>query len=133
MTQVLDACAIIAFLRGEPGAEVVRQCLTVEPPRCMVHVINLCEVFYDFLKHSNEDAANLAIETVRSIGVIVREDMDDAFWQQAGRYKAQYRIPLPDAFALSLADRFGAEIVTSDRRDFEPIARSGACRATFIR
>jgi len=99
----------------------------------MVHVINLCEVFYDFLKRSDEDAANLAVEKVRSIGVIVREDMDDAFWQQAGRYKAQYRIPLPDAFALSLADRFGAEIVTSDRRDFEPIARTGACRVTFIR
>jgi predicted nucleic acid-binding protein len=99
----------------------------------MVHVINLCEVFYDFLKRADEDAANSAIETVRSIGVIVREDMDEAFWQQAGRYKASYRIPLADAFALSLADRFGAEIVTSDRHDFEPIARAGACRATFIR
>lgn len=133
MTQVLDASAIIAFLRGEPGAEIVRQCLTVEPPRCMVHVINLCEVFYDFLEHSDEDAAALAVETVRSVGVIVREDMDDAFWQQAGRYKIRFRIPLADAFVLSLADRFGAEIVTSDRRDFEPIAQSGACRAVFIR
>ena len=133
MTQVLDACAIIAFLRGEPGAEVVRQCLTVQPPRCVVHALNLCEVFYDFLKRSDEDAAALAVATVRSIGVIVREDMDDAFWRQAGRYKAQYRVPLPDAFALSLADRFDAEIVTSDRRDFERIAQAGACRAVFIR
>jgi predicted nucleic acid-binding protein len=99
----------------------------------MVHAVNLCEVFYDFLKHSNDDAASSAVEIIRSIGVIVREDMDDAFWRQAGRFKAQYRIPLADAFALSLADRFGAEILTSDRRDFEPVAQNGACRVTFIR
>jgi PIN domain nuclease of toxin-antitoxin system len=130
---VLDASAIVAFLRSEPGAEIVKELLIVDPPRCMVHAVNLCEVYYGFLSRSDEAAAALAIETVRSIGVIVREDMDDAFWQQAGRYKARFRIPLADAFALSLADRFGAEVVTSDRGDFEPIAESGAYRVTFIR
>jgi len=133
VNHVLDASAIVAFLRREPGAEIVKECLVVDPPRCMVHAINLCEVFYAFLKRSDEDAAALAVETVRSIGVIVREDMDEAFWQQAGRYKTRFRIPLADAFVLSLADRFGAEVVTSDRGDFEPIAESGACRVTFIR
>jgi PIN domain nuclease of toxin-antitoxin system len=133
VNQVLDASAIIAFLRRESGADVVKELLTIDPPACLVHSINRCEVYYGFLNRSNEETAALAVETVRSIGVIVREDMDDAFWQQAGRYKARFRIPLADAFALSLADRFGAEIVTSDRGDFEPIAKSGACRVTFIR
>jgi predicted nucleic acid-binding protein len=133
VNQVLDASAIVAFLRREPGAEIVKQLLIVDPPCCMVHSINLCEVFYGFLSRSDEDAAALAVETVRSIGVIVREDMDDAFWRQAGRYKTRFRIPLADAFALSLADRFGAEVVTSDHGDFDPIAKSGACRVTFIR
>ena len=66
-------------------------------------------------------------------GLIVREDMDEAFWQQVGRYKTRFHIPLADAFAVSLADRFGAEVVTSDRGDFERIAESGTCRVTFIR
>jgi PIN domain nuclease of toxin-antitoxin system len=131
--EVLDACAVIAFLRDEPGAEVVEQYLALEPPSCMMHAVNFCEVFYDFLKRSGEDSAGLAIDVIRSIGVIVREDMDEAFWQQAGRYKARFRVSLADAFALSLADRFGAEILTSDRRDFGPVAESGACRVKFIR
>jgi predicted nucleic acid-binding protein len=95
--------------------------------------VNLCEVFYNFLERSGEDAARGAINDLRGVGVIVREDMDEAFWQQVGRFKTRYRIPLADAFALSLAERFGAEILTSDRGDFEAIAKTGACQVTFIR
>jgi PIN domain nuclease of toxin-antitoxin system len=133
MIHVLDACAIIAFLRDEAGAVVVEKILSEEPPTCMVHAVNLCEVYYDFVKRSGEEAAAAAIDLIRSIGVIVREDMDEAFWQQAGRYKARFRIALGDAFALSLADRFGAKIVTSDRADFEPVLQAGACSVAFIR
>jgi PIN domain nuclease of toxin-antitoxin system len=133
MTHVLDACAIIAFLRDESGAAVVEECLAMEPPSCMVHAVNLCEVYYDFVKRSNEEAAAAAVDTIRAIGVNVREDMDEAFWQQAGRYKARFRVSLGDAFVLSLADRFDAKIVTSDRGDFEPVLQAGACSITFIR
>ena len=133
MPTVLDASAVIAYLRGEPGAEEVKNALAVEPPNCMAHSVNLCEVFYDFLKRGEENAAHAAVDDLRSVGLVVRKDMDEAFWQQAGRYKAQFRVSLADAFVLSLADRFGAEILTSDRRDFEPVANRGACRVKFIR
>jgi len=133
MIHVLDACAIIAFLRDEAGAAVVEECLAMEPPVCMVHAVNLCEVYYDFVKRSGEEAAAAAVDVVRSIGVIVREDIDEAFWQQAGRYKSRFHVSLGDAFALALADRFGAKIVTSDRTDFEPVLQAGACSVTFIR
>jgi hypothetical protein len=35
--------------------------------------------------------------------------------------------------AVALAERNGAEVVTADRGDFEPVARSGVCRVKFIR
>jgi PIN domain nuclease of toxin-antitoxin system len=130
---VLDASAMVALLRDEPGARVVEDCLAIEPPACIAHAVNLCEVFYTFLEDSGEDAARGAINDLRGAGLIVREDMDEAFWQEVGRFKVRFRIPLADSFVLSLADRFGAEIVTSDRGDFEPIAKSGLCRVTFIR
>jgi hypothetical protein len=124
---------MIAFLRDEPGADVVERHLAVEPPACLAHAVNLCEVFYDFLKRSGEDAARGALDDLRAVGLIVREDMDEAFWQQSGRHKVRYRMPLPDAFALSLADRFGAEVLTSDHRDFDSVAQSGVRRVMFIR
>jgi PIN domain nuclease of toxin-antitoxin system len=45
---VLDACAIIAFLKGEAGADVVENALLDRGSQCMAHAINLCEVYYDF-------------------------------------------------------------------------------------
>jgi hypothetical protein len=43
-------------------------------------------------------------------------------------------VPLvADAFAMALGKRLEAEILTSDRREFEPVARAGLCRAVFFR
>lgn len=57
MTAVLDACAIIAFFRNQPGADVVRSYILTPDQECAVHVINLCEVYYDFLRSSDEATA----------------------------------------------------------------------------
>jgi PIN domain nuclease of toxin-antitoxin system len=124
---------MIAFLRAEPGGEIVFDLLTKKPPACLAHAVNLCEVFYDFLKAGGEAAARSVISDLRAMGLLVREDMDEAFWQAVGRYKVACKIPLADAFAISLANRFGAEIVTTDHGDFEPLARNNVCRVLFIR
>jgi PIN domain nuclease of toxin-antitoxin system len=130
---VLDACAIIAFLRGEKGAEIVETLLLEEPRFCQIHAINLCEVFYDFLKVADEDTAQRAIADIIATGIEVREDMDQEFWMQAGRYKATLRISLADAFALALASRADAELLTSDHQEFDPVARQGLLAIRFIR
>ena len=44
MIYVLDACAMIAFLKGEAGADVVENALLDANSQCMAHAINLCEV-----------------------------------------------------------------------------------------
>ena len=44
VSYVLDACAMIAYLRSEPGAEVVSHLLKQPAGRCAAHAINLCEV-----------------------------------------------------------------------------------------
>ena len=65
---VLDASAMVAFLRDEPGAEVVEASSPVEPPACIAHAVNLCEVFYNFLEASGEDAARVAIDDFVACG-----------------------------------------------------------------
>jgi predicted nucleic acid-binding protein len=65
---------------------------------------------------------------------MIREDMDTAFWRQAGNYKATiHRVSLADCFAITLTNRVGGELVTSDHREFDPIAESGICHVRFIR
>ena len=44
MFYVLDASAMLAYLRNEPGAEIVEDALTAPDSHCSAHSINLCEV-----------------------------------------------------------------------------------------
>jgi predicted nucleic acid-binding protein len=133
MPLVLDACAMIAYLRNEKGAEVVDDFLTSGEMDCYAHAINLCEVYYDFIHVSGESAARWAMDALRAVHVHVREDMDEALWQQAAQYKGSWKVALADAFAMALANRLGAEVITSDRREFGPVAQAGICRVKFIR
>jgi PIN domain nuclease of toxin-antitoxin system len=133
MLIVMDACALIAYLRGEKGSEVVEALLLDGNNICYAHGINLCEVFKDFLQAANEEVALTAIADLESVGVIAREDMDPSFWQSAGRYKAENKASLADCFAIALANRLGVEVVTSDHHEFDSIAEKGVCSVKFIR
>jgi len=140
MTYILDACAIIAFLRGEEGADILSSLLLNEV--CMSPGVNLCEVYYyDCLfRGDSEPTARELISDLRSLGLIFRKDMDDQFWQMVASYKAKARkaslhVPLADCFVLSLAERENAAIVTSDHHEFDLIIQKGFCASIvkFIR
>jgi predicted nucleic acid-binding protein len=130
---VLDACAMIALLRGEPGAEVVADALLGPEGSCLAHAVNLCEVYYDFHRVAGEAVALSAVDHLLAAGVVERQDLSRELWQTAGRLKARHRISLADAFALALAETTGAELLSSDRHELEPLARAGVARVRFIR
>lgn len=60
--------------------------------------------------------------------------MDEPFWQQAGKLKVNPgKISLADCFALALAIRSGATLVTSDHHEFDRIDALDICPILFIR
>jgi predicted nucleic acid-binding protein len=60
--------------------------------------------------------------------------MYPAFWQQAGRLKAEVRrISLADCLGLVLAATVGAEFVTADRHEMEALAARYGYQIMFIR
>jgi predicted nucleic acid-binding protein len=123
---------MIAYLRDEDGAEVVEGHL-VGDEKCMTHAVNLCEVYYDFIRAEDEDTAKSAIEDLKGDGLVVRDDIEESFWQEVGRYKAANRVSLADCFAIALANRNDARVVTSDHHEFDPIKEQGICEVEFIR
>ena len=134
MNVIFDACALIAFLRHEQGAEVVRQIFRDNQNTFYAHAINLCEVFYDFRRQSGESVAQQAIQKLLSVGLIARNDMDNHFWQQAGRYKAELRrVSLADCFCITLAQRLDGFVVTSDHHEFDAVAEKSIVPVKFIR
>jgi PIN domain nuclease of toxin-antitoxin system len=134
MNRVLDACAMIAFLRDEPGAMVVETILTHPTDRCYAHAINLCEVYYDFLRNSDEQTATAAIADLEFAGVVTRRDMGKKFWQRVGHLKGTIRkISLADCFAVALSETLRGDVVTSDHHEFDPLLAFNVARVTFIR
>jgi PIN domain nuclease of toxin-antitoxin system len=130
---VLDACALIAYLRDEDGGALVEEYLA-STEDCLVHVVNLCEVYYDFVRAGGEERARSAVDDLEDEGLLVREDTDRAFWQEVGRLKATLvRISLADCFAIALSNRIAGRVVTSDHHELDSVAEQGICEVEFIR
>jgi PIN domain nuclease of toxin-antitoxin system len=133
VSTVFDASALIAFLRDEPGAEMVENSMSV-PEKCYAHALNLCEVYYDFFRASNQQAGEAAIADLLGLWIEDRTDMDSEFWRDVGGLKAVHRrVSLADCCALALSRRLGARLLTADRPEFEPILSAGIAQIEFIR
>ena len=123
MIHVLEACAIIALLLGEPGEEVVWAHLLEKDATCLAHSLSLCEVFYDFYRDSGKAAAGEAIEDLKWLGVIERKDLDEEFWRGVGALKGKYRrVSLADCFAIELTRRVAGTLLSSDHHELDPLA-----------
>ena len=109
MSVAIDASALIAFLRDEPGAGVVESFL-LAPQKGYAHA----DLF--------------------GMGIEERADLDAGFWRDVGRLKAVHRkVSLADCCALALARRLGAHLISADRHEFEPILSADICQIDFIR
>lgn len=137
MSYVYDSSAMVALLNDESGAGVVEERLAEDAPH-HAHAVNLCEVFYGFLRVSQEKAES-ALTDVRALGIEERSDLDEALWRDVAALVAHYRsgkgnrLALGDAFGLALARRLGADFVTADRGELERVAADGTARIIFIR
>ena len=104
------------------------------PQTCYVHALNFCEVYYDFWRASNQNEAEAAITDLIGLGIEERADMDSQFWREVGGLKAVHRkVSLADCCALARAKRLGANLVSADRHEFEPLLAAGVCQIDFIR
>lgn len=110
--QVLDASAIIAFLRDEPGAAVVRQALD---EHAVVSAVNLSEVLGKLLdKGVAQDAARLAVAAL-NLDVM---DLDAPAAHATAWLRPltrQYGLSLGDRACLALAQAISAVVLTADR------------------
>ncbi len=123
---------MLAYLRGESGAERVAASLSERAVTCYAHAINLAEVYYDFLRRADERTAKRAIAVLSTDGLQERQDMGRRFWQRIARLKAHGRLSLADCCCLALAQTLGGTVVTSDHREFDPFVPLGLCPILFI-
>jgi predicted nucleic acid-binding protein len=132
-THCLDACAVIAYLRQEPGAEVLKALIELPTTFLAMHVCNLGEVYYDFFREDGLAAAQTAWTHTLILPLELRREADDAFIQRVGIIKVEERVSFADAFALALAERLSIPLVTTDHHEFDAIERKGRFRFLWLR
>jgi len=132
-THCLDPCAAIAYLRQEPGAEVLREIIERPDTFLVIHICNLGEVYYDFSRNDGPEAAQTAWANIVTLPLELRRDVDDLFIQKVGVIKVAERVSFADAFALALSERLNTPLITTDHHEFDPIEQKGHLRFLWLR
>jgi predicted nucleic acid-binding protein len=115
----LDSWAVLSWLDGdEPAAALVAEVFERERPA--MSWVNLVEVNYQVARDHGWDEAERTLSDLRSR---VTEDLPGVSAMRAvARMKADHPIALADCFAVALATRTGADLLTGDP---EIVERSG--------
>jgi len=133
---VLDACALIAFLRNEDGAEIVSTVLNgAVENEVKIHMsyINLLEVYYDIYRSVGQEKAKDELDMIKMLPVTFQTAITDEVFAEAGRFKATYRISLADSIALAEASVSGGELLTADHHEFDVIEKQESVSFCWIR
>ncbi len=109
MSAVLDASALLAFLQGEPGADVVEEQLAGD---AVCGAANWSEVAQKVL--AAERDWDLARALLRSYDLRVEPVTEDDAERAARRWRAGEGLSLADRLCLALADRVALPVWTAD-------------------
>ena len=121
---ILDACALIAVLNKEDGAEIVRDLIDKANDNSVsisMNVVNLLEVYYGIRRELGQDLADKVLSSVRSNSIKIIETITEDIFIEAGRLKSTYKISLADSLALAESSLSGAMLITSDHHEFDVI------------
>lgn len=125
---VLDASALIAFLRREPGAETVERVLA----DCSILAVNWSEVVASFARGTTPPDAVRSTLAALSPPII---PFDAELAVEAGLMAQATRsagLSLGDRACLALAKRLGVPALTADRA-WATIAEAAAVEIVLIR
>jgi PIN domain nuclease of toxin-antitoxin system len=131
-TIVLDACALIAYMRNEKGAELVHKELHSAKTRPLMHAINLYEVYYDTYRQQ-PGLAHLVPEFAKKAGIEIFQRTDHRLMEEAAILKTSFQMSLADSVACGLARKLGATLLTADQHEFGEVEKVGVVKIKFIR
>jgi ribonuclease VapC len=108
----MDASAILAFLRDEPGADTVEEAISRGAAMSTVNVSEVCAKLNDY-----GVAPEQASQTIEDLSLVIEPFLrSDA--ECAGAWRAETRrqgLSMGDRACLALAYRLGQTAVTTDR------------------
>lgn len=133
---VLDACAVLAVLGRELGAdkvvEIYKKAASGETTLIM-NKINLLEVYYDIYRAYDKEQADKFLKEVKQSPIGINHEITDEIFVEAGRLKASYKISLADSIALAQASTSDGVLMTADHHEFDIIEKNEKIHFMWIR
>ena len=133
---VFDACALIAFLNDEEGADKTEELFnqtSAGEVELYAMSVNLYEVYYDSIRQTSPEKAEELLVDLYSLPIIVVESVDRPLIRLAAHFKTTHRISVADSFALALATQLGASLVSTDHHEFDNVEKSGEVKFLWLR
>src|SRR5262245_14827904 len=113
---ILDAFALMAYLKGEPAAQRLRNLFRDgENGKChiSISIINLGEVLYNMERHYGISKAHQALTIIQGLPIeILPADNQTVF--AAAHIKANYPVSYADAFVVVAAQELNGIVMTGD-------------------
>ena len=117
MDYVFDACALIALLNDEAGADTVAALITQAgsgADRVFISGVQALEVYYDRIYIKGREYAEIVLENLYTSPIVILSDVTKETIKEAGRFKTSYSMSLGDTFAAATAKNLAATLVTRD-------------------
>ena len=133
---ILDACALIAYLNDEDGADIVEDILiqsSNEITTVSMSMVNLLEVYYGIYRDFGNDKADEVLSEVLSLPIEIISDITLDTLREAGRLKAAYKMSMADSVALGIASVSLLTIVTADHHEMDPVELNEPLQFNWIR
>jgi PIN domain nuclease of toxin-antitoxin system len=133
---IFDACAVLAFLLNEPGADKVENLFF--HAECgeiflYMHNLNLLEVYYGVRRAYGTEQAAKSLNDINILPISFLSEISGDSFIEAGRMKSSYKMSLGDAVLLGEASIRGTAVVTSDHHELDAIETVEPIRFFWIR
>jgi len=125
MNYILDACALLAFLNDEEGANIIEDLLdksVTNDVSIYMSIVNLLEVYYGELHVKGSAIAQIVLDTVNHYSIKIVNTISEQIFKEAARLKSTYRMSLGDCIGIATAIEFLGQFVTSDHRELDTVA-----------
>jgi len=134
---LLDACAVLALLDEEEGADIVYRLLDSAKSgeiTLSMNAANLIEVYYDRIRKVGSDEADNTIRNIcENYPISIIEALTPDIVRQAAYFKATGKMSFADTILVATARCTGATVVTCDHVELEPVERQGEISFLWIR
>jgi predicted nucleic acid-binding protein len=134
---LLDACAVLALLDNEKGANVVSGLLDSAKRgeiTLSMNAANFIEVYYDRIRAVGSEEADKAIQKIyEDFPITIIEELNPAIVREAAYFKAAGKMSFADSILVATARYTGATVVTCDHVELDPIEQQGQITFLWIR